>query len=175
MANENRKGILPSNRRTVKFFFFNDNLYKVLRVNRSEDIAEAWNFRDAKVEVFLWSDVRKKSGRAYMLEEASGLLGKSRVTLERYILKGDIERPQQAYSLEISRKPGRFYLQDKDVIAIHDFFLTVSLGRPKVGKKPTPKLMPTKVELRAMMQHDTIMYIKTEEGNFVPAWKEVEW
>jgi hypothetical protein len=53
--------------------------------------------------------------------------------------------------------------------------LTVHIGRPRKDGRVTPGRMPSKAELRALMRHDTMTYVKNADGEFTPVWKEVDW
>lgn len=103
------------------------------------------------------------------------MLCRNRVTLENAILEGKVKAPQRIYKLDLSRKPGKYLFSEKDILAFHDYLLTVHIGRPRKDNKITPGKMPSKTELRAMIRHDTVFYVKSKDGDFVPMWKEVDW
>lgn len=159
----------------VKYFYLNSDLHKVLRIVRAQDYVEAWSYREGKVKGYVWSDVRKRMENAIPLMKVSELIGRHRVQIENYILRGNIRTPQRLYSLDESRKPGKYMFSESDVMDLHDYLLTVHIGRPRADGRITPKNMPSKSELRAMMRHDTVTYVKTSDGEFTPVWKEVDW
>lgn len=175
MATKGRRGSRSRNRSDLRYFYLNSNLYKILRVNRPQDFVEVWNFTEHRVEGLIWSDVRKRAERAFTLQEVCSMIGRTRVTVELAIVEGKIKAPQRIYTLDLDRKPGKYLFSEKDVLDVHDYFLTVHVGRPRADGKITPGKMPTKQELRAMMRHDTVLYVKNDDGEFVPVWKEVEW
>jgi len=175
---DNKKRASTRKRRSNKritYFFLNGDLHKVLRVVRASDYVEAWNYPQGKRMAYAWSDVRKRMERALTLQEVSNLIGRHRVQVEIYILKGYIKTPQRVYTLDGDRKPGKYMFSESNVMDLHDYLLTVHIGRPRKDGKITPSQMPTKAELRAMMRHDTVTYVKNADGEFTPVWKEVEW
>lgn len=164
-----------SYRKRVRYFYLNQDLHRVLRIVRPEDFVEAWCYREERVVGYVWSDVRKNMQRAFTLQQVSAMIGRHRVQLQTYILNGDIKSPQRIYTLDGDKKPGKYFMSESDVLALHDYLLTVHVGRPRNDGKITPGKMPTKAELRAMMKHDVVTGVMRPGGEFVPTWKEVDW
>ncbi len=178
MDTENGKSTRPSRRRNkprVKFFYLDGQLHKVLSVIRGMDLVKCWHYADGKRVGYVWSDVRKRMGPAFTTFQVAEMIGRHHVNIRKYLVSGSIRRPQRAYSLDGRKLPGKHYWSEKDVYELHDFLLTVHRGRPRKDGQITPGNMPSKAELRAMMRHDTVMYVKQEDGTFVPVWKEVDW
>lgn len=109
------------------------------------------------------------------MQQVGKMIGRTRVQIENYILRGDIRRPQRIYTLDVEKKPGKYFFSEADVLGLHDYLLTVHIGRPRKDGRITPGKMPSKAELRAMMKHDLVTYVKTDEGEFRPIWKEIDW
>jgi hypothetical protein len=66
-------------------------------------------------------------------------------------------------------------MSEDDIREMHTFLLTVSRGRPRKDGKPVISGLPTKAELEATLRQETVLYIKTEQGEFSPVWKQPEW
>lgn len=164
-----------SSRKPLRYFYVNSDLHKVLRVVRPQDFVEAWNYRLGKRVGYVWSDVRKRMESAFTMQQVSNMIGRHRVQIENYILAGDIKAPQRIYTLDGEKKPGKYFFSESDVLDLHDYLLTIHVGRPRKDGKITPGKMPTKAELRAMMKHDVVTYVKTSDNEFKPIWKEVDW
>jgi hypothetical protein len=164
-----------SNAKRLRYFYLNGDLHKVLRVTRPQDFVEAWNYREGKTMGYVWSDVKKRSTRALTMTEVGKLIGRHRVQIQNYILDGNIARPQRQYTLDEARKPGKYMFSEDDVMKLHEYLLTVHQGRPRKDGRITPTPLPTKAELRALMKHDFMTYVKVGEDEFIPAWKEPEW
>lgn len=179
MAMEN--GEKPRKRRSrksnkLRYFYLNDELHKVLSVTRAEDLVVCWNFTQGKRVGYSWSDVKKSHGRAFKMREVAQMIGRGREYTERDILAGRIKAPQRSYTLDGKRRPLYYFFSEKDVMDLHSYLLTVHYGRPRKDGKVTPrKTLPSKAELRAMMKHNIVTYVKTEDGEFVPVWKEQNW
>src|SRR6185312_16183895 len=129
MANENR-GKSRSRTRSLavrKKFFLEGSLYKVLSINRAQDIVIVWDFTNKKRKSFVWTDIRKRRERAFTISEVSEYLTRHRVTIERDILAGRIRTPQRAQEPG-SSKPGRYYFSEKDVFEYHDYISKIVPG-----------------------------------------------
>lgn len=176
MAIEPRTGkSRRSSSKPLKYFYINGDLHKVLRVVRPSDFVEAWNYPQARRVGYVWSDVKKRMQRALTLQEVCKIINRHRVQVELYIINGKIKTPQRIYTLDGDRKPGKYFFSEDDVLDLHDYLLTVHIGRPRKDGQITPRNMPTKAELRAIMKHDLVTYVKTGDNEFQPIWKEVEW
>ena len=160
---------------SLKYFYLNSDLHRILRIVRPSDLVECWNYREEKRVMYVWSDTRKRLGKAFTLQDVSKMIGRHRVQLEHYILDGNIRTPQRIYSLDGNKRPGKYLLSEQDVLELHDYLLTVHIGRPRKDGRITPGKTPTKAELRAMMKHELITYVKTSDNEFRPMWKEIEW
>lgn len=163
------------NSQRIRYFYLNSDLHRVLRVIRAEDFVEAWNYREGKTYTYVWSDVRKRMENAFTLVQAGEMINRHRVQIENYILQGKIRTPQRAYSLDGKKVPGKYLMSESDVLELHSYLLTVHRGRPRKDGRITPSRMPSKAELKALMRHDTMMYVKTASGDFTQVWKEVDW
>ncbi len=166
---------MKAKNKTLRYFYINGDLHKVIRIVRPSDLVEAWNYREGKRAGYVWSDVRKRMENAFTLQQVSAMVGRHRVQIENYILHGMIKTPQRAYSLDGNKTPGKYLLSESDVLGLHDYLLTVHIGRPRKDGKITPGKMPTRAELRSIMKHDLITYVKTDDNEFRPIWKEVDW
>lgn len=164
-----------SSSKPLKYFYINGDLHRVLRVVRPSDLVEAWNYPLGKRVGYIWSDVKKRKENAFTLQEVCSMVGRHRVQVELYILEGKIKTPQRIYTLDGDKKPGKYFFSESDVLDLHDYLLTVHIGRPRKDGKITPGKMPTKAELRAIMKHDLVTYVKTDDNEFKPIWKEIEW
>lgn len=167
--------LAKKNKKKLRYFYLNDELHKVLSIVNAQDLIVAWNFPQGKRVGYSWSDVRKRHKKAFTMRQVAAMIGRARENIERDILAGKIRRPQRAYSLDANRTPRGHFFSEEDVFGVHDYLLTIHIGRPRKDGKITPRNMPSKAELRAMMRHDIVTYVKSDSGEFVPVWKEVDW
>lgn len=159
----------------LRYFYLNGDLHKILSVNRAQDFVVCWNFPEGKRVGYVWSDVKKRHGKAFRTSEVAKMVGRDLTTVKRDILNGNIKRPQKIYSLH-TKRPGAYYWSEEDVMEMHDYLLSIHIGRPRLDGLIVPRSsIPTKAELRAMMRHDIITYVKTDNEEFIPIWKERDW
>jgi hypothetical protein len=112
---------------------------------------------------------------AYTLTEAAKFLNRHKQALLRAIWAGAIPEPQMRYKMDGSFVNTIYMLSEDDVLGIHDYLVSLPLGRPRHDGIVVPKEMPSRTEVRAMMKHDTVVYIKNDDDEFIPLWKEPEW
>lgn len=178
MAMEERKPTRPSSKRSKKpslrFFYLDGDLHKVLSVTRAQDLVVCWNYTKAKRVGYIWSDVRRRHDKAFTMKQVSVMLERHRVTIERDILRGNIRAPQASYSLSTGAKRA-YYFSEQDVLDLHDYLLTVNIGKPRPDGVINPKDMVSRNELKAMMKNDVMTYVKNDDGEFIPVWREQGW
>lgn len=150
-------------------FFLNGNLHKILHVSRARDLLTAYDFAEHKTKVYPWSDVQRRRQNAFTLTQAAELIDRHRDRLKEYIEKGHIPEPQREYTISTGR-PGRYFFSEDDMMDLRDFMATIHIGRPRKDGKVTNNRVPTREELRAMMQSGRVLYVKENE-EFVPVWK----
>jgi hypothetical protein len=159
----------------VRYFFANAELHKILRLSRGEDLVIAWNYPQGKRVAYVWSSIQNDMQHAYSITNVSKILNRHPTILKNYIKSGAVRPVQKTYSIDERKAPGVYYMSEDDVREMHAFLLTVSRGRPRNDGKPVISNLPTKAELEAMLRHETVLYIKTEQGEFSPVWKQPEW
>ena len=159
----------------LRYFYLNKKLYKVLRRSRAEDLLIAWDYQAGKRVAFSLADVNKNKQHAYPLSEVVKIIGKHEDTIKMHLYKGNLRYPQQVYSLNGNKTPGKYYWSEDDIRDMHDYFKTVHRGRPRNDGAITPGDMPSRAEIEAIMKQENILYVKNNEGEFVPVWKQPEW
>lgn len=176
--NGSRKRDNPVKKKTPPrrfYFFLGGVLHQHIHIDRGSDIITCWNFGEHKRTAYSWSETRKRMRPSYRTGAVVEMLNRSRVSLETAILRGDIRQPARPYSLDEERRVGRFCWSDTDVMEARDFFATRHKGFPRKDGLITPQAIPTRAELRAMMEQGMMTYVKTSEGEFIPTFKEIVW
>lgn len=171
MAGKTRK----KSTQKFRYFYLNSDLHKVLRQSRAEDLMVAWHYKSGKRVAYSLYDVYKNKQHAYPISQVVKIIGKHEDTIKRHLYAGNIQFPQQAYSLNGNKTPGKYYWSEDDIRHMHDFFKTVHRGRPRNDGMITPGDMPSRAEVEATMRQDNILYVKNDDGSFVPVWKQPEW
>jgi hypothetical protein len=159
----------------LRYFYLNGTLHKILRRSRAEDLIVAWDYQLGKRVAYNLTDVEKNKQHAYPISEVVKIIGRHEDTIKQHLYKGNIKTPQQCYSLNGNKTPGKYYWSEDDVRELHEFFKTVHRGRPRKDGETTPGNMPSRAEIEAIMKQENILYIKNDDGAFVPVWKQPEW
>jgi hypothetical protein len=130
---------------------------------------------------YSFSDTKRHLQNAYTVKETAALLNRHRNRILEYVERGHIKRPQFTYTPLVgedkaeTRKIFKYMFSEDDVMAIRDFLSTLHRGRPRSDGLITSKNVPTRNELKAAMKNEVVLYQKTEDGDFVPVWKQPEW
>lgn len=164
--------------RTLNYFYLDGDLdgklrpllHKKLHINRGQDTITAWCYPLHKRVAYTYSDVLHSKQNAFTTVEAAKMLMRSRLTLERAILNGDIEAPQMTYGLNERKNNFKYMWSERDVLNAHAYLSTVHMGRPRRDGLVSPRRMPTVRELRAMMRDQEILYVKVGD-EFKPTWR----
>ena len=111
------------NRTVVKFIYFylNNDLHKVLRKSRPEDLLIAWNYTEGKRVAYSLQDVMKRKQHAYLVSQVSKLINRHEDTIKRHLYAGNIKFPQQSYSLNGNKTPGKYFWSEDDIRELHNF------------------------------------------------------
>ena len=160
---------------SLRYFYLNGDLHKVLRRSRAENLLVAWNYREGKRVAYSLMDFNKNRQHAYTVTQVSKLIGRHEDTIKRHLYAKNIKYPQQTYTLDGRKLPGKYMWSENDVRELHDFFKTIHRGRPRIDGRITVGDMPSKAELEAMFRQENILYAKQDDGTFVPVWKQPEW
>jgi hypothetical protein len=149
--------------KSLRYFFLNDKIHKVLKSSRSKDEMVAWCYPDKKRVMYSYSQVKKNMETAYTVVEVASMLNKHRVTIQEYILNEKVATPQKIYPIgqPDSENWSQYMFNQKNILDIHQHILDSGHS----------KEIPSKAELQALLKNNLILYTKTEEGKFVPVWK----
>lgn len=152
-----------SKSKSLRYFFLNDKIHKVLRASRSKDELVAWCYPDRKRVMYSYSQVKKNMETAYSIKQVSAILNRHRVTIQDYIIEGKVSTPSKIYPIgePDSIKWSKYMFNQKNIFDIHQHILDSGHS----------KEMPSKAELSALLKTNLMLYTKNEEGKFIPVWK----
>ena len=169
-----RKGKTLSKK--VRYFFVNEMLHKTLHVNRSSDIVTAWCYSQKRRTAYSWSETQKGMEKANTITEVANILNRHRMTIDKYIRDGIIRTPERSYKIDGKFDSyGKYFFSEKEVLELHDYCSTVSVGRPRKDGLVNSSGLPTRSEVRSMLKETSTLYIKNDSGEFIPVWKENVW
>lgn len=161
--------------KTLRHFYLNDELHKTLSIKRPDDLIIAWNYNKVMRVAYVLSDCRLHMQRAYSCADVGNLFGRDRKSILRYIYDGNIPAPQKADVIGGSEREGRYFFSEKNIYGLHDYLLTVNLGRPRRDGERRAVNAPSRRELEAMLKNNTMLYVKSADGEFTPIWKQQDW
>ena len=149
--------------KSLRYFFLNDKIHKVLKASRSKDEMIAWCYPDKKRVMYSYSQVKKNMETAYTVVEVASILNKHRVTIQEYILNEKVATPQKIYPIgqPDSERWSQYMFNQKNILDIHQHILDSGHS----------KEIPSKAEVQALLKNNLVLYTKTEDGKFVPVWK----
>lgn len=166
-----RKGNRVSKNR-LTYFFLNGELHKKVHINRGEDHLVAFNYDQGKMVGYSYTDARKRAEKAWSTNEVAKMVNRTRLPLETAILSGAIEAPPKTYSFD-ERGQGNYFgykWSEKHILELHRYLRSLHRGAPRKDGLITPWPLPTERELRAMIRQETVLYVKNDDGEFVPTW-----
>ena len=85
---------------SLRYFFWDGLLHKVIRINRPNNLVTAWCYRDHKRVAILYSDYRTSAKPAVTTKKAADIMNITTRSLQRYVDDGAIKHPQTHYPLE---------------------------------------------------------------------------
>jgi hypothetical protein len=100
------------------------------------------------------------------------MLNRYKFTLLRYVQDGQIRQPRLALVPGQKRvQTTRYRWSEDDIMEARDFFATIkNRGREEEFAAPS-KPVPSKRELRALLNDEETLYVKSAEGNYLPTWQ----
>jgi hypothetical protein len=176
MAGTNRAKVSQEFQRPVrpskKLFFLNGELVRFIAANRGMNIVHLYNYPQDKSQTMLWSDFKKHGRRAYSLESAGRILGRSPKMIKNYAMAGEVPPPVGLSQDGQRQWQRRAYYSEDDLFTIRSNMATKHRGRPRKDGLTTTSGVLTENELRAKMGDALIMYTRTPAGEFIPTWQE---
>lgn len=167
------------------FLYINGELYRKLQTNKSDDVYMAQNCRTKRIQTFSYKVVRDTHEIAYNTKEVSTILGRSPASIRKTIKQGHVSPQKQSYNTfkgiqEVNlpdivngttTNTGRceYYFTPEEVHEIRDYYAH-GMQYARSGKRA----VPTKQELRSMMEHSVVLYVKAKDGSFVPTWQAID-
>lgn len=162
--------------RKFRFFYWNGELHKVLRINRPANLVEAWHFKGRQSVALLYNDFRRNAGQAIRLHQVAKLMRVSPETIKDVLANEEIRPPERSYALDGMFKYSYRWWSEKDVLELHEALLGHHVGRPRKDGKITPnQKLPTAAEIRAYFRNEETLYIQAEDGRMVPVFEAQRW
>lgn len=157
-----------------KRFYLNGNLHRAVKIERSKNRITAVDFVEDKIKTYPYSEVEKKRRRALGVVEVAEIFGFHRKTVNQHISDDRFPRPQREHEYS-TKKPGAYFFSEKDLYNYHEFLLNSPSGRNRAdGTARKRKGLPSREDLRVLMEYGRILYVK-DGDDFIPVWRAEEW
>lgn len=150
------------------YVILNKKLYKILSKTKATDRAVLWNFEEKKREVHSYVAVAKYGEKAYSPYEIGQMLNRSKYTLKCHW--HEFPEPYRIYAFTSGSPVGRRW-DAEGVMAIRDVLASKHYGAPRADGEIIPKAIPSRSELRAILNQEAVYYVKTQDGKVIPTWK----
>lgn len=165
-----RKNARPKSGK-LRYFYLNGNLHRSLHINRGADKIITWCYPEHRRVAYTYSDVKKRKEPAFTTAEVAEMLMRAPKTIEHAIMYGNIEPPQFTYGLNERKRKYKYMWDEKHILDAHAYLSTLHFGRPRIDGLVNPKPLPSIRELRAMIRQEEPLYVKMDNGEFLPVWR----
>lgn len=179
MDMENRKNIheaVSDGQRLKKtvglVFFLNGDLHRLIKTNAAGNTCYAFNYQKNEVVKYTYSDYKKFKKPAYKIGEVSKILRRHKERIRIAFSEGHVKKPTL---VKYQGRTGTYYFSEEEIYELRDYFASVHRGRPRFDGIVVSKNVPSRAELDSLFGKTPTLYIRTEEGNFVPIWKAEEY
>ena len=158
---------------SLTYFYWEGKLYKRLYINRPQNLVLARDVATGEEVSLMYTDWKRNRGKAFSTTEVAKIINRDITRVYRYIKLGRIKAPQRTSEEMRLGGSGKFFWSEEDVLALHDYLSQYGNGRVrKDGLIQPAKSLPTKSEVKARMGRGTVLFVQTEDGEFIPTWKE---
>ena len=165
----NSAPVIPGSK---KVWFLNGDLVRVHHLNRSNGIMSVYNINKDRLESCLVIDFKRNRKKAYTVGETAILVNRHKKYMPSLMKRGIIPHPTGSQKGGATGWQVRSYYSELQVHEIRDILATYHIGQPRKDKLITNDITPTKQELTRRMGDGILTYTRTEDGRFIPVWKE---
>lgn len=165
----------PGTPKMLRYFFYEDKLYRTLNIDRPRNILTAWSYDEEKKVQFVYSHIRVHRERAWKTSEVAKMMNRTTQTVWNLMHEGWIEKPPMAWSYKEdgSRYPAQRMWSAKHIYALHDLYIQ---EEPEPGKRGRLSYnTPSRMELVAKMEEGVSYILEDEDGRSVRAFRETMW
>jgi hypothetical protein len=172
-GNMKKKHNRTEQKKAWKWFFLNGQLHRLLSVSYGRDECVAWCYPEDKRKLYQWSDIRRRASRGFTVTQVAKMMNRNNQQINRYIWSGQIANPAKAVG------PGSNFsvriFTEEEVFKIREVVANQSIGRPRKDGIIVPRNVPSREEIYAKMKYNAQLYIKTEDGRFIPLYEAEDW
>lgn len=167
--NYNTDPIIPGNK---KVWFLNGDLVRPHHQSRSTGMITFYNITQDRMETCFLADFKRNRQKAYTVGETAKLVNRHKKYMPSLIKRGIIPPPMGSQKGGATGWQVRSYYSELQVREIRDILASIHIGRPRKDNLITNDMTPTSQELTRRMGDGILTYTKTEDGRFIPVWRE---
>jgi hypothetical protein len=160
------------NKRKSKIWFLNGDLVVIIHSNRAAGIVTLYNkTRDERMTTTM-IEFKKKRKKAYTIAETAKLLNFHRKSIPRLVRQGFL--PEPVGELPGGKRAFHYlsYYSEDAIMEARRALSMIHQGQPRKDGLITNNKVPTEQELRYAMGDGMILYIKDDNGRFIPVFSE---
>lgn len=157
-------------RKHTQYQFIDGVPHKVVYVHKAMDVLKAIRLTDNEPVQYMYSQARRHMQRAYSTGETAKIIGRAPATIRSDISKESFKKP---FFLAQPRKDapyfGRWLWREEDILNAHEFYAT--RRRNLDGEWCKSSVAPV-TEVKAVIGGHKRIYVETDDGQYVPLWRE---
>lgn len=153
-----------------KYFYLDGKLHQLYAFNRGKDEAIAWSYPDRKKVIYSWSSVKKYGYPGFKAREVANILNRHKVSLSRYMMKGQVPIPQCTYRIPDGQESGIYIWSKDDILKTLEYISTIHKGWPRNDGFINAPDIPTREEVRAETEYELKLFTLTRDGKLVRVW-----
>jgi hypothetical protein len=153
-------------------WFLNGDLVRAYHYSRSNGLITLYNINKDRLETCLLHDYKKNRERAYTITETAKLVNRHRKYMPRLVKKGLIPKAIGSTKGGETGWQIRSYYSESMVKDIRDTLATIHIGQPRKDGLITNNMTPNRQELTHRMGDGILVYTRTQDGRFIPIYKE---
>jgi len=150
--------------------FINGQVHHVIKIDRPKAVVHLFNMEDQSQVTFSYHDYKEFKKPCYRIGEASRSLNRHPDRL-RFAMKNNlVAKPKLIWS----KNKSTYYFSTENIFELREYFANLHVGRPRKDGKITSSRVPTLEELEARLSMRQMLYVRKEDGTYIPIWKAEE-
>jgi hypothetical protein len=150
--------------------FINGQVHHVVRIDRPKGIVYLFNLETKSQYNMTYSDYKDFKKACYRIGEASRALNRHPDRLRYAMRNGLVSKP----ALAGPENKMTYYFSADNIFELREYFAGLHRGRPRNDGMITSSKVPTREELEARLSMRQMLYVRKEDGTYIPIWKAEE-
>lgn len=155
-----------------KVYFLGDDLVSTDTKVPTQGIVKLKNWTKDKFMFMSIPEFKRMRKKAYTPYEVAELLNYSRMSLANLARKGILPAPIPRAALNSDPNGYWTYYKEETIYTMREILAGIHRGRPRKDGLAINNQVPTESELSAKLNKAYVVYIKSEDGTFVPTFPE---